>query len=322
MLECYNRVGLWMAFPLVLGSLDYTAGHPGEPSIPASAARCARSCMDLEGYTEDYLDGTGHLHAGRLAEAIASFDRVPEDSACRVMAQGNIGLALLNMNRHQDAEKQLRQVIERLGCSACPHPPARIQYRRNLGESLVKQHRWVESLEVFHEACEEADRLAEEHPGLAVTIKRGKAHALNSVGAVYLELGPPGRAVDALTLAKEIYLACPSPDRAGEAEALTNLAHALGAVGDKTRAWFALREAFDILSETGDDDQMFRTVIVAEQLGPDDPVSPSVLDLIAEGASQALVSQRPGTAYLPGPTHHCLSIVRLGDRISSRSPVS
>jgi hypothetical protein len=53
--------------------------------------------VEVEGYTDDYLAGTAALHAGRLADAITDFERVPQASPCWVMAQGNMGLALLTM---------------------------------------------------------------------------------------------------------------------------------------------------------------------------------------------------------------------------------
>lgn len=257
-----------------------------------------RWAVEVETHKADYLTGTRALSEGRLAEAIAAFGRVPQESPCWVMAQGNVGLALLTMTRYQEAEVHLHRVLEEIERRGCPDPPAHVQFQRNYAEALIQQHRWAEAIQEIARACEAADRLAQEHPSLMAQIECEKAHALNSSGAALLQQGLPAQAVEVLNRAREILRRHSGDDRTGHAEVLTHLALALDATGRGTSAGFALGEAVDIATATGNSDQLFRILVVADRIGADLTPSDRVLDLIEAGAAQALETERPGIAYL------------------------
>jgi tetratricopeptide (TPR) repeat protein len=260
--------------------------------------------VDESVYTDDYLVGTKALHAGSLAEAIAAFERVPVESPCWVMAQGNVGLALLRMSSYSKAEAQFRKVLAEIDRRGCPYPPASVQFMRNLAEAIVQQGRRAESIQEFGRACDLANVLANEHPSLEGKIQCEKAHALNSLGMAWLYLGLPGEAVEVLNQARDIYRRFAGDDRTGHAEVLTNLAVALAATEQTTPAGFALQEAIDILMETQDYDQLFRTVVVSAKVGSNLVRRDKMLELFKAGAEEALATGRPGTAY----TRYCMGI--------------
>src|SRR5262249_16785197 len=95
---------------------------PDEAGIAGARRPLKGRTVEVEGYTEDYLTGTRARHEGRLADAIAAFERVPQESPCWVMAQGNVGLALLTMTRYQEAETHLYRVFEEIDRRGCPYP--------------------------------------------------------------------------------------------------------------------------------------------------------------------------------------------------------
>jgi tetratricopeptide (TPR) repeat protein len=260
--------------------------------------------VDVSVYTNDYLEGTRALYAGRLAEAIAAFQHVTQKSPCWVMAQGNIGLALLRMNRHQEAEAHLRRVITDIDLRGCPYPPAQVQFRRNLAEAILEQGRRAESIREFAATCQTADTLMAKHPAFAAETEREKAHSLNSCSVAWLFLGQPLQAVAALNQARAIFKTNPEEERTGHAEVLTNLAVALAATDQNTQAGFALEEAIEVAQETGNYDQLFRSFVVAAKVGSNLIRPDRMLELIQEGAEEALATGRPGTAYV----RYCMGV--------------
>lgn len=254
--------------------------------------------MDQSEYTPEYVEGCKALHGGRPADALPGLARVPPSSPCWIMAQGNIGLALLQLDRNEEAEVQLRQVLSELDVRPCPHPPARLQYMRNLGEAVGKQRRWSEASAEFELALIAADEMVGQHPSLKGNIMREKAYVLNSLGTARLQLGLHQKAADAFNEARALFRQHPDSNRTGHAEVLTNLATALTAVGRQTEAGLALEEALDILEHTRDYDQLFRTLIVAIRIGSNLVKVEHAVELIHAGAEDALQSNRVGTAYL------------------------
>jgi tetratricopeptide (TPR) repeat protein len=259
---------------------------------------------DVDYFTPEYLQGTVALHAGRLADALAAFELVSEGSPSWVMAQGNIGLALLRMDRYQEAEAKLRGLLAQLERRECPYPPAHIQFMRNLAEAILKQGRGVEAIREFAKAARAADTLATEYPSLAAKLKCEKAFVLNSCGTACLFLDRPDQAVAALNEARELFRRYSGGDRTGQAEALTNLAVALAATGQETSAGLALEEAIDIVGETEDYDQLFRTIVVAAKMGSNIVRPDTILEIIEAGAEDALATGRPGTAYV----RYCMGV--------------
>ena len=254
--------------------------------------------MSDQQYTEDYWAGTQALHQGRLSNAIEAFEKVPPSSPCWTMAQGNVGLSLLRMGLAEQAEARLLVTLREIDLRGCLYPPAHVQFRRNLAEAIGQQDRYTEALGGFREAIALADRLSSERSSLLSKIALEKAHTLNSAAVTCLQRSDFPPAISFLRLAREIYRQHSGDDRTGQAEVLTNLAIALSRVGDNTSADLALEEAIDILQETEDYDQLFRTLVAALTIESNLIQPDRAIELIEAGADEAAATNRAGIAYL------------------------
>lgn len=203
-------------------------------------------------------------------------------------------------------------MLAEIGRRGCLYPPAHVQFARNYAESVAYQDRLAEAIGLFSRAGETADELAARHPELAGKIEREKSYALNACGVAWLKLGEFPRAVAVLVEARDIFRRQPRVDRTGEAEALTNLATALDAAGDPTRAQFALEEALDVVRGTKDYDQLFRVLVAGGRLGLDLFPAERMLELVEAGALAALEGGRPGIAYVRFCTGASLAVGRDG----------
>lgn len=150
--------------------------------------------VDESIYTADYVEGCRALHESNLHTAIAALESVPHSSPCWIMAQGNIGLALLRLDRNEEAEEQLRQVLNDIDDRGCPYPPARLQFMRNLAEAIAKQGRQAEAIAELDRAMKVADKLAEDHSSLTAKIMCEKANVMNSCGMARLLQGEHSKA--------------------------------------------------------------------------------------------------------------------------------
>ena len=114
--------------------------------------------------------------AGRLEEAVRL--SVGAKSQLDVLhARGSFGLALAQLGRFEDADRELREAIERSGSSL----RARHLAMRNLGTLRRLQGRYAESLQLLEKATAES-AIQRSHRG-------DHAHGLVEAGLTKLELG-------------------------------------------------------------------------------------------------------------------------------------
>lgn len=265
--------------------------------------------MDETQYTNDYWEGVAALHEGRLADALASFERVPKESACFPMALGNSALALFRMTRYAEAEAMGRRTLATIERMDCPHPPARVQYRRDLALSIGFQGRWVEAIQEFETAFRLIDALADQQPELSGYLAAEAVQTLNGWGQAYFSLHEPAAAIGLLRRAREISRRHPEVGTLGQAEVLTNLAAAHAMNGDPTTADLALQEAFDVVGQTEDWDQWFRIAVFAVQLGSSLVPRSDIEGLVEAGARDAKEGGRPGVAV----RRYCVGLALLCD---------
>lgn len=203
----------------------------------------------------------------RWEEAIVLFEGEPKCSSCYGLALGNKGQTHLNLDQCRDAEDTLRQALAHFGAEVCPHAPSQVQFHRNLSEAVGRQGRWAESFSLFEAAAKNADELLEQCPQEREALLLQKAHVFNAWGNSHLYLMQWQQAVDRYEDARAIYRELPACVREGYAETLTNLALALTKQGDLTRAELAAKEALDVATASGDEDQTFRIKIAAIKMG-------------------------------------------------------
>jgi hypothetical protein len=248
--------------------------------------------------TENYQRGMLALVEGRLVEAIEILSNEPSSSRCHALARGNLGLALLRLERFEAAEVELKTALTELDRDGCPHPPSGVQFARNLGEALVGQGRRAEALRVFNGVGNLAHQLMAEHPEMAAEIELEKAHAFNSWGSAFLLLSSYDAAIDIFRVARDIYWKYQDRRPVGRSETLTNYAHALRLVGRQTEAELALQEALAVAEIDGHTDQVQRIHVALVQLGSALVHPDKIYETTLQAADEALLQGRYGTSYL------------------------
>ncbi len=212
--------------------------------------------------TPTYLTAMQACEELKWEEAVRLFEQEPENSSCYGLALGNKGQALLNLDRYREAEVSLQQSLELPAVETCPHAPSQVQFRRNLAEAIGRQGRWAESFSLFGEAVGHADVLLERYPQEQKALLFQKAHIFNAWGNSYLKLERWQQATEQYEKARTIYQLLPAVEREGYAETLTNISLALQ-YQDLLRAELAAKEALDVATASGDEDQVFRIKIAA-----------------------------------------------------------
>jgi len=248
--------------------------------------------------TENYNVGMVALGEGRLANAVEILSAEPNTSPCHSLARGNLGLALLRLERFQEAEAELLKALSEVARDGGAHPPSSVQFARHLGDAVAGQGRRAEALPVFNNAGNLATRLMADYPEMAAEIELEKAHAFNSWGCALLHLGSYDAAIDVFRSARDIYRKYEGREPVGRAETLTNFAQVLRHMARDTEAELALQEALAIAEAVGHTDQIRRIQIALAQL--DSPlVDPTkIYETTISAAVEAQLQGRYSTAYL------------------------
>lgn len=234
-------------------------------SLSDFGVRCYM-CAPGFAVTQTYAHARILQDSRQAQEALRLFLDEPEDSPCFGFARGSAAGILLQHGRYVEAAHLASIAIEHFESHDCPFPPSYVEFCRYLAEAHDALGHSAEAHTWFDELCEVADQLADDAPVVRPNILTEKAHGLISWGNALLRLRQWGEAIDRFGRARDIYHQYPTEDRAGEAEALTNIGIAAAQAEDMTRADLALREARDIAANQGNHNQVHRVLVRAVQI--------------------------------------------------------
>jgi tetratricopeptide (TPR) repeat protein len=186
-----------------------------------------------------------NFYRARLARTLRE---EPEERA-RVL--NNLGLALSEMGRREEALQAAQEAVEIRRRLAAQHPDAFLPDLAgsllNLGKALSEMGRRAEALQAAQEAVEIRRRLAAQHPDAFLP---DLAASLNNLGAMLSEMGRREEALQAAQEAVEIRrrLAAQHPDAflPDMAMSLANLGNRLSEMGRRAEALQATQEAVDL----------------------------------------------------------------------------
>ena len=238
--------------------------------------------------TQNYNEGMSALCSGNLELAIDILDKEPENSSCYTLSRGNMALALLRLEQYSEAERVGWSVLNLTKILGCPHPPSQVQFARNLCETIAKQSRYDESLQMFNQTCHLANELMEEFPSMSKEIELEKAHTMDSWGNSLLYLEDWKASIEIYNGSRKIYLKYIDINKIGVAEVLTNLAIAYRYSNSNIEAELALREALDIAEENGNYDQINRIYIGLIQMRSSIINIEDAFNLIEKGVSETI----------------------------------
>ncbi|MFN8578837.1 MAG: CHAT domain-containing protein [Candidatus Sericytochromatia bacterium] len=256
--------------------------------------------------TQNYMDGMTALLNNNLEEAVKILQQEPEFSPCYSLAIGNSALALLRLEKFEEAEKWGIKTLEELNKDKyfCPHVPSGIQFFRNLGESIMKQGRYIESIRFLNQTIGLATNFIEKltkfgnQEDLIKQLELEKAHAFNSWGVGLINIGNWEASIDCLNSAREIYKKYKPFTTNTYIDALINISYSYRSLKKDIEAENALKEAKDIAIETNYIEQLHRINIGLIQLGSELISINNYSRLIEEAATHSIKEKHFSTAYL------------------------